>query len=76
VEVHKNELEKIHQTIKQVDLYHEELKSQISVVKRTTLKTEEDITKQEIEKKRQVIRIYYQINLFLFFFFFFFFFIF
>jgi len=53
VEVHKNELEKIHQTIKQVDLYHEELKSQISVVKRTTLKTEEDITKQEIEKKRQ-----------------------
>jgi outer membrane murein-binding lipoprotein Lpp/uncharacterized protein YukE len=53
VVLHKNELEKINQTIKQVDLYHEELKSQISVVKRTTLKTEEDITKQEIEKKRQ-----------------------
>ncbi|ORX50411.1 hypothetical protein BCR36DRAFT_583539 [Piromyces finnis] len=53
VEVHKTELEKINQTIKQVDLYHEELKSQISVVKRTTLKTEEDIVKQEIEKKRQ-----------------------
>ncbi|KAG4107310.1 hypothetical protein H8356DRAFT_1622505 [Neocallimastix lanati (nom. inval.)] len=53
VELHKTELEKINQTIKQVDLYHEELKSQISVVKRTTLKTEEDISKQEIEKKRQ-----------------------
>jgi len=39
VELHKTELEKIHQTIKQVDLYHDELKSQISVIKRTTLKT-------------------------------------
>lgn len=41
-------------SLKQVELYSEELKSKIMVAKRTTLKAEEDIIKQEIEKKRQV----------------------
>ncbi|KAJ3127462.1 Coiled-coil domain-containing protein 40 [Nowakowskiella sp. JEL0407] len=53
LEQHKQELEKISRTLKQVDLYNEELRSKIQVAKRTTLKAEEDIKKQEIEKKRQ-----------------------
>lgn len=51
---HKSELEKISKTLKQVDLYNEELRSKILVAKRTTLKAEKDINKQEMEKKRQV----------------------
>ncbi|KAI8928705.1 hypothetical protein BC831DRAFT_77433 [Entophlyctis helioformis] len=50
---HKLELEKISRTLKQVDLYNEELRSRILVAKRTTLKAEEDIIKQEMEKRRQ-----------------------
>ena len=50
---HQNELEKIHSTLRQVELYKEELRSKILVAKRTTLKTEKDLAKQEIEKKRQ-----------------------
>ncbi|KAJ3049688.1 Coiled-coil domain-containing protein 40 [Rhizophlyctis rosea] len=50
---HKQELEKISRTLKQVDLYNEDLRSKIMVAKRTTLKAEEDIVKQEVEKKRQ-----------------------
>jgi coiled-coil domain-containing protein 40 len=46
-------LEKISRTLRQVDLYNAELRSKILVAKRTTLKAEEDIHKQEIEKKRQ-----------------------
>lgn len=53
LEQHKIELEKISKTLKQVDLYNEELRSKILVAKRTTLKAEKDITKQEMEKKRQ-----------------------
>ncbi|KAI8833737.1 hypothetical protein BC829DRAFT_422442 [Chytridium lagenaria] len=53
LEKHKQELEKISRTLKQVDLYNEELKSKILIAKRTTLKAEEDIIKQEMEKKRQ-----------------------
>lgn len=53
VELHKQELEKINQTLRQIDLYSEDLRGQISIAKRTTLKAEEDIRKQEIEKKRQ-----------------------
>ncbi|KAI9201921.1 uncharacterized protein BJ171DRAFT_569980 [Polychytrium aggregatum] len=53
LEQHKHELEKISRTLQQVDLYNEELRSKILVAKRTTLKAEEDITNQEIEKKRQ-----------------------
>ena len=47
------ELDKITRAIKQVDLYNEELRSNILIAKRTTLKAEEDIVKQEMEKKRQ-----------------------
>ena len=50
---HKVELDKISRTLKQVDLYNEELRSKILVAKRTTLKAEKDLLKQEIEKKRQ-----------------------
>ncbi|KND03997.1 uncharacterized protein SPPG_01445 [Spizellomyces punctatus DAOM BR117] len=50
---HKQELEKISRTIKQVDLYNEELRSKILVAKRTTMKAEEDLIKQEQDKKRQ-----------------------
>ncbi|TPX77613.1 hypothetical protein CcCBS67573_g01099 [Chytriomyces confervae] len=50
---HKQELEKISITLKQVDLYNDELRSKILVAKRTTLKAEEDILRQEAEKKRQ-----------------------
>ncbi|KAI9098134.1 hypothetical protein DFS34DRAFT_704117 [Phlyctochytrium arcticum] len=50
---HKQELEKISRTIKQVDLYNEELRSKIMVAKRTTMKAEEDLIKQEHDKKRQ-----------------------
>ncbi|KAJ1554719.1 Coiled-coil domain-containing protein 40 [Nowakowskiella sp. JEL0078] len=53
LEQHKQELEKISRTLKQVDLYNDELRSKIQVAKRTTLKAEEDIKKQENEKKRQ-----------------------
>ncbi|KAJ3110385.1 Coiled-coil domain-containing protein 40 [Phlyctochytrium bullatum] len=53
LEKHKQELEKISRTLKQVDLYNDELKSKILIAKRTTLKAEEDIIKQEMEKKRQ-----------------------
>ncbi|ORY39498.1 hypothetical protein BCR33DRAFT_719975 [Rhizoclosmatium globosum] len=53
LEKHKQELDKISITLKQVDLYNEELRSKILVAKRTTLKAEEDIVKQEAEKKRQ-----------------------
>ena len=35
-------------------MYSEEVASKIKLTKRTTLKSEEDILKQEIEKKRQV----------------------
>jgi hypothetical protein len=55
VDTHKQELEKINRTMKQVDLYSDELKSKILVAKRTTLKVEDDILKQEAEKKRQVV---------------------
>lgn len=54
VEQHKQELEKISRTIKQVDLYNEDLRSKILVAKRTTMKAEEDLVKQEQDKKRQV----------------------
>ncbi|KAK5668593.1 hypothetical protein BDV3_003240 [Batrachochytrium dendrobatidis] len=53
LEQHKLELEKISRSLRQVDLYNEELRSRILVVKRSTLKAEDDIMKQEIEKKRQ-----------------------
>ncbi|KAJ3106963.1 Coiled-coil domain-containing protein 40 [Phlyctochytrium planicorne] len=53
LEKHKLELEKISRTLKQVDLYNDELKGKILIAKRTTLKAEEDIIKQEMEKKRQ-----------------------
>ncbi|KAI8622572.1 hypothetical protein BC830DRAFT_1088809 [Chytriomyces sp. MP71] len=53
LEKHKQELEKISITLKQVDLYNDELRSKILVAKRTTLKAEEDIVRQEAEKKRQ-----------------------
>jgi hypothetical protein len=54
VENHKQELEKISRSIKQVDVYSEELKSKIMVAKRTTLKAEDDLVHQETEKRRQV----------------------
>ncbi|TPX33878.1 hypothetical protein SmJEL517_g03351 [Synchytrium microbalum] len=50
---HRQELEKITRAIKQVELYNEQLKSEISVARRTTLKAEQDMLKQEMEKKRQ-----------------------
>jgi chromosome segregation ATPase len=50
---HKMELDKISKTFKQVDLYNEDLRSKILVAKRTTLKAEKDIDKQEMEKRRQ-----------------------
>ncbi|KAJ3307214.1 Coiled-coil domain-containing protein 40 [Kappamyces sp. JEL0829] len=53
MEQHQAELEKIGRTLKQVDLYNEELRSKILVAKRTTLKAEKDIVQQEMEKKRQ-----------------------
>ncbi|KAJ3331018.1 Coiled-coil domain-containing protein 40, partial [Blyttiomyces sp. JEL0837] len=53
LEKHKQELERIARTLKQVDLYNDELRSKILVAKRTTLKAEEDIVKAEAEKKRQ-----------------------
>ena len=54
MENHKQELEKISRSIKQVDVYSEELKSKIMVAKRTTLKAEDDLFHQETEKRRQV----------------------
>ncbi|KAI8593523.1 hypothetical protein BDZ88DRAFT_503833 [Geranomyces variabilis] len=53
LDAQKNELEKISRTIKQVDLYNEQLRSKILVAKRTTMKAEEDLVKQEQDKKRQ-----------------------
>ncbi|KAH6573165.1 hypothetical protein BASA60_006179 [Batrachochytrium salamandrivorans] len=53
LEKHKIELEKISWNLRQVDLYNEDLRSRILVVKRSTLKAEGDILKQEIAKNRQ-----------------------
>lgn len=53
LEDHKQEMEKLMTTLKQVKLYSEEMDSKIMVAKRTTLKAEADIVKQELEKKRQ-----------------------
>jgi chromosome segregation ATPase len=53
VESQKLELEKIDQTIRQCDIYQNELKAKISVTKRVTLKAEEDIGKVEDQKKKQ-----------------------
>ncbi|KAI8800296.1 hypothetical protein BJ742DRAFT_881140 [Cladochytrium replicatum] len=53
LEQHKQELEKVARTLRQVDVYNDELSGQIKVAKRTTLKAEEDIRRQEAEKKRQ-----------------------
>jgi len=53
VDNHKQELEKISRSIKQIDVYSEELKSKILVAKRTTLKAEDDLIHQEKEKRRQ-----------------------
>lgn len=50
---HKQELEKISRSIKQIDVYSEELRSKILVAKRTTLKAEDDLIHQEKEKRRQ-----------------------
>lgn len=54
MENHKQELEKISRSIKQVDVYSEELRSKILVAKRVTLKAEDDLIHQETEKRRQV----------------------
>lgn len=53
VDHQKNELARIHRNIKQFEMYREELQSRISLTKRVTLKTEEDISKVEIEKRQQ-----------------------
>lgn len=50
---HKQELEKVSRSIKQIDVYSEELRSKILVAKRTTLKAEDDLVHQEKEKRRQ-----------------------
>jgi len=55
---HQLYFEKISRSLKQVDLYEEELRSKILVAKRTTLKAEKDILSKEIEKKRQVIMLF------------------
>jgi chromosome segregation ATPase len=53
VETKKAELNKLHRTLRQFDVYREELQSQISLTKRVTLKAEDDIAKTEIDKRRQ-----------------------
>ncbi|KAJ3279437.1 Coiled-coil domain-containing protein 40 [Borealophlyctis nickersoniae] len=53
LEEHKQELEKISRTLRQVDLYNDDLRSKIMVAKRSTLKAEDDLVHQEMEKKRQ-----------------------
>ena len=53
METQKSELAKIHRTIRQFDVYREELESRISLTKRVTLKAEEDISKTEVAKSRQ-----------------------
>jgi 16S rRNA C1402 (ribose-2'-O) methylase RsmI len=53
VEQHQADLDKISKSLKQVDLYNEEIRSKILVAKRTTLKAEKDILQKELEKKRQ-----------------------
>lgn len=49
----RSELVKIHDALKQLDLYQDELNSKIALTKRTTLKSEDVLKKIEIEKKRQ-----------------------
>jgi len=44
---------KIDRNIRQFELYREELQARISLTKRVTLKTEEDIGKTETDKRRQ-----------------------
>lgn len=52
-EQQKGELESVLQTLKQVNVYQEELLSKIQVARRTTLKAEEDLKRVEWEKQRQ-----------------------
>jgi coiled-coil domain-containing protein 40 len=53
LDAHQAEMENIQSTLKQVELYKEELRSKLLIAKRTSLKTEKDLVVQEIEKKRQ-----------------------
>lgn len=53
LEQHKKNVEKMNSTLKQVRLYSQDLDSKIMVAKRTTLKAEADIIKQEMEKRKQ-----------------------
>ncbi|KAI9143947.1 hypothetical protein BKA69DRAFT_59720 [Paraphysoderma sedebokerense] len=52
-ESRKSELETTSRTLKQIELFHEELKSKLALTRRTIQKAEEDLIKQELEKKRQ-----------------------
>ena len=47
------ELVKIHDALKQLDLFQEELDSKIALSKRKTMKAEDELKKKELEKKRQ-----------------------
>jgi hypothetical protein len=58
VERQKSELEKLPRKLKQVNNYQEELKSEILIAKRTTLKSKKELLKKEREKKRQVRRVF------------------
>ncbi|ORZ41356.1 hypothetical protein BCR44DRAFT_1494866 [Catenaria anguillulae PL171] len=53
LEARKLELESLSRTLAQVQLFHEEMKGKLSTTRRVTLKSEEDLLRQEAEKRKQ-----------------------
>ncbi|KAI9221062.1 hypothetical protein BC828DRAFT_382016 [Blastocladiella britannica] len=53
LEARKQELEGLARTLGQMQLYHDEMKSRLATTRRVTLKSEEDLLKQEQEKRKQ-----------------------
>ncbi|KAJ3359505.1 Coiled-coil domain-containing protein 40 [Allomyces javanicus] len=54
----KGELEVLSRTLGQIQLFHEEMKGKLSTTRRVTLKAEEDLVKQEAEKRKQDLYIH------------------
>ncbi|KAI9179713.1 Coiled-coil domain-containing protein 40 [Blastocladiella emersonii ATCC 22665] len=53
LETRKSELESVSRLHAQVQLFQDEMKSRLSTTRRVTLKSEEDLVKQEAEKRKQ-----------------------
>lgn len=57
VEKCQDELNQLNRTLKQVEEYNQQMKSEIAVTRRTTYRAEESVQKLEKEKKDQDVLI-------------------